>query len=94
MNKTFDLQPSDSHKSFYGKAKVQEYTDINGINVAQLKSYQTIVAVIENGKDFFRTWSGYSATTMRHVNAFLDYYGISGGGKSWWDNQPVTRNKY
>lgn len=25
---------------------------------------------------------------MRHINAFIDYYGIEGGGKKWWDNLP------
>ena len=94
MTNTYELIPNDNRKSFYGKATVKEYTDANGVNVAELKSYNTIVAVIENGTTFYRTWGDYSATTMRHVNAFLSQYNISGGGKSWWDNLPVTHNKY
>jgi len=29
--------------------------------------------------------SFYSATTMRHVNSFIYFYGVPGGGKKWWD---------
>ena len=36
---------------------------------------------------------GYSATTMRHVNSFLSFYDMNGGGKSWWDMQPVETGK-
>lgn len=38
-------------------------------------------------------WGGYSATTMRHVNSFLSFYDINGGGKAWWDMQPVETEK-
>ena len=80
----FELKPNTSRKSFYGKAEVIE-RDNGDI---ELRSYNTIVARIRNG-NFERLWSGYSATTMRHVNAFLDYFGISGGGKAWWMEQEV-----
>lgn len=36
---------------------------------------------------------GYSATTMRHVNSFLSFYDMNGGGKSWWNMQPVETEK-
>lgn len=36
---------------------------------------------------------GYSATTMRHVNSFLSFYDMNGGGKAWWDTQPVETEK-
>ena len=80
----FELKPNNNRKSFYGKAEVIE-RDNGDI---ELRSYNTIVARIRNGH-FERLWSGYSATTMRHVNAFLDYFGISGGGKAWWMEQEV-----
>lgn len=38
-----------------------------------------IVARIRNGR-FERLWSGYSQTTMNHINSFIDTYGIDGGG--------------
>ena len=35
-------------------------------------------------------WDDYSATTMRHVNEFINQFnGGNGGGKAWWDNLPV-----
>ena len=78
--KTFDLPVmSDKAKSFYNKAVVTEHD--NGD--IELRSYNTIVCRIRNGK-FERLWDGYSATTMRHINAFVDFYGIKGGGKAWW----------
>ena len=81
---TVELQPNDNRKSFYGKAKVLQMD--NG--TIALQSYNTIVGRIESG-EFVRTWSGYSATTMRHVNAFLAAFGLPGGGKSWWESLPV-----
>lgn len=78
--KTFDLPVmSDRAKSFYNKAVVTEHD--NGD--IELRSYNTIVCRIRNGK-FERLWDGYSATTMRHINAFVDFYEIEGGGKAWW----------
>ena len=41
---------------------------------------------------FFRAWGGYSATTMCHVNSFLEAEGMNGGGKAWWDKQPVVED--
>lgn len=81
----FELKPNNGRKSFYGKANViaRENGDI------ELRSYETIVARIRNG-NFERLWSGYSATTMNHVNAFIDLFGISGGGKAWWTSLEVV----
>ena len=80
-----DLKPNDNRKSFYGKAKIIMQNDGNKII---LQSYNTYVGYIINGI-FYRTWHGYSVTTMRHVNAFLAAFGVPGGGKAWWDNLPV-----
>jgi hypothetical protein len=30
---------------------------------------------------------------MRHVNSFIDKYGLTGGGKSWWMNLPICPDK-
>ena len=83
--KTFELKPTNNRKSFYGKASVieQDNGDI------ELRSYNTIVARIRNG-EFQRLWWGYSATTMNHVNSFIDTFGISGGGKAWWTSLEVV----
>lgn len=84
--KQFELKPDGRQKSFYGKAVVTEYSK----DLAILTSYKTEVAAIKNG-EFIRLWNGWSATTQKHVNAFLDLYGIAGGGKEHWINTPVTR---
>lgn len=36
----------------------------------KIYSYQTLVAVVKNGK-LYRIWGGYSSTTMRHINQIL-----------------------
>ena len=80
MKKIFDLPVcgSDRAKSFYGKAKVIETE--NGEKV--LQSYNTEVCKISCNGEFVRMWEGYSTTTMRHVNSFLYFFCISGGGKA------------
>lgn len=75
----------DRRKSFYGKAKIIEKD--NGEKV--LQSYDTEVCKITCSGEFVRMWGGYS-TTMRHINSFLQFFGIVGGGKSWWDAQTVN----
>lgn len=83
---TYELKPTRKQKSFYKKAMVIE-RDNGDI---ELKSYDTIVARIRNGK-LERLWAGYSVTTMNHVNSFIDTFGISGGGKAWWMSLEVAR---
>lgn len=77
----FELRPIDGRKSFYCKAIVIEKD--NGD--VDLRSYQTVVCGIRNGK-FVKFWDDYSATTMRHIKAFCNAYDIDGGGKKWWDS--------
>ena len=55
----------DSRKSFYGKAHVIELDNGN----IQLKSYDTIVGEIIDGK-YYQIWEGKSQTTTRHINEF------------------------
>lgn len=83
-NNSVYLRPIDSRKSFYGKAIVK--TIPGGV---VLQSYNTDVAACINGR-FIRLWGDYSATTMRHVNAFAAYCGLKDvGGKKWWDSLKV-----
>lgn len=86
--KMYELIPGryDRVKSFYGKARVIEKD--NGEKV--LQSYNTEVCKITSNGEFVRMWSGYSVTTMRHINAFLELFNIPGGGKSWWDSLEVA----
>lgn len=92
MKKIFDLPVcgSDRAKSFYGKAKIIETE--NGEKV--LQSYNTFVCRITAAGRFVRMWGGYSATTMRHVNSFLSFYDMNGGGKLWWNMQPVEKSPH
>lgn len=80
--KKFDLRPVDGRKSFYGKASVMIDTEDD---TAYLFSYGTIVCTYNyHSMVFRRIWYDYSATTMRHINAFRDYYGLSPLSKSAW----------
>ena len=77
-----ELKPVDGRKSFYGKCCVEwdgEWRQLYsyGVHVA---SYNIVTNV------FCRHWYGYSATTMRHVNAFMRYLGYALGGKKWWNS--------
>lgn len=86
--KTYELSPGkfDRVKSFYGKARIIE----KGSGERILQSYDTEVCKITPGGEFVRLWDGYSLTTMRHINAFIELFNISGGGKSWWDSLEVN----
>lgn len=85
-DRAVELRPIDNRKSFYGKCCIIEKD--NGEKV--LLSYNTEVCKITSGGEFVRMWDGYSATTMRHVNSFLAYFNIPGGGKAWWDAQAIS----
>ena len=52
-------------------------------NGYKLKSYYTDVAEIVGG-DFVKTWDGYSVTTMKHINAFREYFGFDRMSKREW----------
>lgn len=85
-NKIYDLPNiGDRRRSFYGKAIIVE--DENGTT---LLSYCTPVCRLNNDGTFIRLWSGYSMTTMRHINSFLKFFNLPGGGKSWWDALPIA----
>lgn len=62
---------------YYNKALMYENID-NSKNLI-LVSYNTIVAEI-NGSEFV-VYGYYSQTTARHINEFLDYFGIKGMSK-------------
>lgn len=57
----------------YNKALI--YQDKNNSNHYILISYNTIVAEI-NGSNFI-VYGYYSETTKRHINSFLNFWGIS-----------------
>lgn len=64
------LEPKfGNNKSFYKKAVV-----IDDGETIMLRSYQTIVAEIVDGK--VKVYGWYSQTTARHINEFLQQYGF------------------
>ena len=64
--KSYELIPTDSRKSFYGKCRVEVQQDGSEI----LMSYNT--PIIQRLKDgtLKKLWSGWSMTTGRHIAAF------------------------
>lgn len=69
-----------SQASFYGKAKIG--TEDNKVF---LKSYDTVVACIDTTTNSFtRLWSGYSLTTLNHVNDFRSLHNLPSLSKKEW----------
>lgn len=83
----FNLIPVDSHKSFYGKAKVIE-TNYCNVKQYDLMSYITVVCSYVNG-EFIKLWNGYSATTIRHINSFRSFLKLPQLNKKEWLELPV-----
>lgn len=84
-----ELEPTafQRQKSFYGKARY-----FSTCNYIVLKSYDTIVCSYEKSSGrFHRHWSGYSSTTLRHVDAFISMrHGRNlAMSKHKWENLPV-----
>lgn len=82
--KEFTLKPVHGQKSFYGKATVFEIE--SGYKI--LKSYDTFVCMLDPKDKFIRLWNGYSVTTAKHVNSFLNLYGLQGMNKKEWSACP------
>ncbi len=80
-----DLTPADNRKSFYGKA----HAEINGDTIT-LISYNTRVLRIQGGK-ITRLWHGWSATTQRHINAFLATFADGQSGKAFFESIPFEQ---
>ena len=84
----YELHPHNTNQSsFYGKANVKVYID--GANIRHiLTSYDTdVLAVYVSAgavTHIERIWTGYSATTMRHVNELLMQQGFPKlSGHAW-----------
>lgn len=56
--------------SFYGKAWVRDT-----LEGETLVSYGTDICTVDIDGCFTKLWSGWSATTARHINAFRQQYG-------------------
>lgn len=78
---TLELTPTDSRKSFYGKAKIKTEG-----NISYLYSYDTCVAEYNNETREIKVYDFYSATTSRHQNAFLNHFGFKSRTKKELQN--------
>ena len=62
----YELIPNDGRKSFYGKAVVEVADD----GSETLYSYGTPIIKKTAAGELVKLWSGWSATTVRHIKAF------------------------
>lgn len=69
FTEVYEVAPCDSHKSFYGKAKVYLTDD----GERWLKSYDTFVLKQDSNGKWIRLWNSWSATTGRHISAFAGF---------------------
>lgn len=74
---TYQINPTDGRKSFYGKAIVE---DENGVK--RLYSYNTLVCEIADGNVTLKPMWNCSVTTLRHVRAFLRINGFEADSKA------------
>lgn len=81
----------NGEKSFYGKARIAHIESKSGRIYYVLISYNTAVAMIDNAGRFVRLWNGYSATTMKHIGAFMDCFKLRNIGKHEWLELPLRK---
>ena len=86
-----ELKPRYGSKSFYGKARIAHIESKSGRVYEILISYNTAVCMLDSAGRFVRLWNGYSATTAKHIAAFMSRYGLSGVGKHEWLELPVGK---
>lgn len=72
--KTFKLLPIDGRKTLTNH-HVNQY-ESDGEEWSDLISYTTRVAAYNHTHNYVSIYNFESATTRRHINAFLDFYGF------------------
>lgn len=77
--KTFKLLPIDGRKSL-NNHHVNEY-EFEGEKFSDLVSYTTRIASYNHTTNEMSVYSINSNTTLRHIKAFLDFYGFNAGTK-------------
>ena len=76
---------------FYEKARIAHIESKSGRVYTFLISYNTAVCMIDSAGRFIKLWHGYSATTARHIAAFMQRYGLPGMNKKEWLLLPVGK---
>ena len=77
--KTFYLNSTSNHH-------VNEYVDLDGDHYSDLISYTTRVASYNHKTKEMSVYGWFSATTARHINAFLEFYGFESCDKKTMSN--------
>lgn len=67
-------------KGFNNRATVKQ----DGYNLTLTSYYTDVASYNTMTKTFVKLWDGYSATTLKHINAFCDYLKIPGFNKREW----------
>ena len=84
MNITTELKPLH-RKSFYGKCHVNQYENDNEL-ILDLVSYDTRVASYNYSTKELSIYGWFSATTARHINAFIIQFGFEPMTKKQMEN--------
>ena len=78
------------HKTFYlnksAKHHVNEYINEDGDHYSDLISYTTRVASYNHKTNEMSVYGWFSATTAKHINSFLNYYGFDSCTKKELEN--------
>ena len=64
------------------------FADLTNRNLVKIYSYQTLVAMVKNGK-LYRCWGGHSVTTIRHINQILAEMNLPKMTKKEWEKMEV-----
>ena len=77
-------------KTFYinktANNHVNEYTNDDGDHYSDLISYTTRVASYNHKTNEMSVYGWFSATTAKHINSFLNYYGFDTCSKKELEN--------
>jgi hypothetical protein len=84
------LYPAVKLPNIHGKPFSNALIIRRGEKIVALQSYDTIVLIFDYEHcRVARTWNSYSATTMRHINAFMANVGFPNcNGKKWFEGLP------
>lgn len=86
LNENYKKVPGCNERALY---------KVNSDNTIELLSYYTTVLLIDiNDHKYYKLWSGYSVTTLKHVNALLNMYGFDTVSKKEWENLKVNKSCY
>lgn len=65
---------------------VNEYTNSDGDHYSDLISYTTRVASYNHDTNEMSVYGWFSATTAKHINSFLEFYGFDKCSKKELEN--------